>query len=109
MYAGVPSTCPWSVPSPPPGPGAIAGASAADEAHRVERLPVGPAPQLVDRDDARVLQLPGDPGLADEAGGEHGLAGVIGPQVLEGDVTAQGGVVGQPDPADAARGVQGRQ
>ena len=37
---------------------------------------------------------------------ERGLLGALGPQFLQGDVAAEVAVVGQPDAADAAGGVQ---
>ncbi|MFO0844248.1 MAG: hypothetical protein U0797_17935 [Gemmataceae bacterium] len=77
-----------------------------DEAHGVERSAVGGPGQLVDRDDAGVLQLAGNSGFLKEAGGERGVLGPLGPQLLQGDVAAEAAVVGQPHAADAARRVQ---
>jgi hypothetical protein len=83
---------------------------AADEAHGVKGgLVVRPAANLVDRHDARVLQLAGDLRLAHEARPQGWLAGPFGPQFLERHIAAEAGVAGQPDAADAAGGVQSRE
>src|SRR5262249_14307789 len=54
----------------------------------------------------RVLQLSRDPGFAEEASLVGGTASPLGPKFLEGDIAAEVGVMGQPDLADAAGGVQ---
>ncbi len=78
-----------------------------DEAHRVERLPIIPPPhQLVDRDNARVLQLAGDLRLLEKTRPEFGMVGPLGPKLLQRDIAAEFAVVGQPNAADATGRVQ---
>jgi len=78
-----------------------------DEAHGVERLLVlGPPGQLIDRNDAGVLQLAGDPSLLQEAGRGVGVVGTFGAELLESNLAAQVPVAGQPDLANAALGMQ---
>jgi hypothetical protein len=92
------------------GAGGLGQGAAADEAHGVERrLVVGPPADLVDGHDAGVLQLARHLRLAQEARPQRRLAGPLGAQFLQRHVTAQAGVTGQPDAADAAGGVQPRQ
>src|SRR5262249_7618009 len=83
----------------------LAEGAAADEAHGVVRLLVRVAGQLVDGNDPRVFELAGDAGLLEEALADHGAIAAVGAQLLEGNLAAQLGVMGQPDLADAAGGV----
>jgi hypothetical protein len=62
--------------------------------------------QFVDRDDPRVLQLPGDLGLLQEPAPDLRVGGPFRAQLFQGDVARQGAVPCQPDAADAAGGVQ---
>ena len=87
--------------------GGFAQGAALDEAHGVKRLPAVPrADQLVNRNDPGMFELAGDLCLLEEARPERGVLGVLGPQLLEGNVPAQVAVVSQPDATDAAGRVQ---
>src|SRR5262245_9804174 len=75
---------------------------AGDEAHRVTGVVaiagfVRLAEHVVEGDDARVFQLPGDAGLLQEAGSEPRIADAVGPEFLERHVAAKHAVAGQPD------------
>jgi hypothetical protein len=72
---------------------------AGDQLHGVKRRAVGPAPGLVDRDDAGVLEASGDQGLAQEPDLAHVAAR---DQLLDRDVAAELAVVGARHPAEAA-------
>ena len=85
----------------------LAEGAAADEPHGVERLVVlGPAGQLVDGDDVGVFELPGDLGLLEEPPPHLGVVGLLGLDLLEGDLAVEVGVAGDPDLAQAPLGVQ---
>jgi hypothetical protein len=73
-----------------------------DEFHHQERPTVGQPARLVDRRDAGVLELPGDPGLGEEALGGRRVGRVVAGQELDGHVPAEGGVAGAVDDAHAA-------
>ena len=77
-----------------------------DEPHGVERPAVGVGAQAVDRDDAGVLQPPGDLGLLQEAGPAVRVVGVSVADLLEGHLAVQLLVVGDVDGAQAAGSVQ---
>ena len=80
----------------------VAQRSARDQLHRVERRPVGPAPGLVHRHDARVLEARGDQRLAQEAD----LVDVAArDQLLDRDVAPEVAVVRAEHPAQAAAAV----
>ena len=67
---------------------------AGDEPHRVARvLPVagfvGFAEDVIEGNDARVFELPGDAGLLQEAGSQPRVTDAVGPQLLEHHVAAE--------------------
>ena len=62
---------------------------ALDQLHGEVGPPVGEGAQLVDRDDAGVLELAGDLGLLDEAAEQLGVAAVAFQEHLDGEVAAQ--------------------
>src|ERR1043165_3256522 len=64
----------------------LAQRAAGDQLHRVVRSAVGPAPGLVDRDDAWVLEARGDEDLAQKADFVAGAARV---ELFDGDVAAE--------------------
>ena len=69
-----------------------------------ERPAVGEGAQLVDRHDARVLQLAADLGLLDEPADQVGVVAVRLEQDLDGQVAAEVGVAALEDGAHAAAG-----
>ena len=77
-----------------------------DEPHGVVGAAVAVAAQLVDRDDARMLQAAGDLGLADEPGPAVGAVGLRGLDLLEGDLAAELLVVRHEHLAETAPGVR---
>ena len=84
--------------------------AAADEPHRVERLVgVCPGSQLVDRHDPGVLELPGQPGFAEKARRDLGVAGLFREQLLEGHFPVQMAVPRQPNPANPTGGVEAQE
>src|SRR5262245_17453516 len=84
--------------------------AAADQAHRViGRVSAGAFYELVDGNDAWVLELAGDPGLVHEAGMEAAFNLAVGPQFLEGDFATKFIVAGDPDLPDAALGMEPQQ
>ena len=78
--------------------------AAPDQLHREERPAVGEAPQLVDRDDARVLELAADLRLLDEPADHLGVVAVLLPEDLDGEVAAEVGVAPLEDRPHAAPG-----
>jgi hypothetical protein len=83
--------------------------AAADLLHREPRPPVGVLPELVDRGDAGVLQLGGDPGLVEEQGPRPAVGGELRVQLLAGHDAPEVVVVDRPDlahPAHAERPAQ---
>ena len=77
---------------------------AADEPHGVIRRVA--LAQLVDRDDAGVLELGGDLGLVEEPRADDGIIGLLGPELLQRDLAAERAVAGEPDAAHAPLGVE---
>ena len=77
---------------------------ALDEPHREIGAPIRLKAQLVDREDPRVLKLPGDLGLLDEAAHHRLVVGVPGPEDLHGHVAAEVGVVAPDDDAHPPAG-----
>ncbi len=78
--------------------------SAADEPHGVvgaaalcARLAAG---QLVNRHDAGMVELAGDPGLLEKSPKQGVVVGPVGTQLLEGDLAVHRRVAGQPDLTD---------
>src|SRR5881394_1977526 len=85
----------------------LAEGASLHQAHRIKGPPrIRSASQLVNRDDARMLQLPGDLRLAKEAGAEHSVIRLLGPKFLQRHITAHLAVSGHPDPANPSRRVQ---
>ncbi len=80
-------------------------ALAADEPHGVVRPAVLAGAQAVDRDDARMLQPAGDLGLPQEPSPADGVVGVVGLDLLEGDLAVQLRVQRHEDRADPAPGM----
>ena len=78
--------------------------AALDQLHGEVGAAVGERAELVDGDDARVLELPADAGLLDEAADDVGVAAVAGLEDLHGEVAAEVGVAGLEDDAHAAAG-----
>ena len=64
-------------------------AVALDEPHGVERPAITVSAEAVDRDDPGVLQAAVDLGLQDEPAAEVALGDLVGPDLLEGDLTAE--------------------
>src|SRR5258707_11319397 len=88
------------------GPCRLRQCAAPNEAHGVERLiAAGPLAQFVDRYDAGMFELAGDLGFFEKACPLRRGICPLGTQFLEGHLSAQGAVAGQPDLADAALGV----
>ena len=77
---------------------------APDQLHREERPAVGEGAQLVDRHDARVLELAADLRLLDEAADHLGAAAEVVAEDLDGDVAAEVGVAALEHLAHAAAG-----
>ena len=77
---------------------------APDQLHGEERPAVGEGAQLVDRHDARVLELAADLRLLDEAADHLGAAAEVVAQDLDGNVAAQVGVAALEHLAHAAAG-----
>ena len=73
-----------------------------DELHRQERPAIGEGADLVHGRDAGVLQLAGDPCLAEEALGRYRIGRVALGEQLDGDIAIEGGVAGAVDDAHAA-------
>ena len=78
--------------------------AALDQLHREVRPGVGESTQLVDRHDARVLELAGDLRLLDEPADQLGLVAVRLEQDLDGQVAAEVGVAPLEHGAHAAAG-----
>ena len=76
--------------------------AALDELHREVGTVVRLQSEAVHRHDARVLELPADLRLLDEAGQDVLVVGVLATQDLQRDVTAQVPVAGLQDDADPA-------
>ena len=77
---------------------------ALDQLHGEERPAVGEGAQLVDRDDAGVLELAADLRLLDEAADHVGVVAEVFAQDLQGHVAAEVGVAALEDGAHAAAG-----
>jgi hypothetical protein len=73
-----------------------------DELHRQEGPAIGEGADLVHDGDAGVLQLAGDPRLAEEALGRERIGWVALGQQLDGDVPVEGGIAGTIDDSHAA-------
>jgi hypothetical protein len=87
-------------------PDGVVQGAAPDEAHGVDRrLAVVAADQFVDRHDTRMLQLPRNPGLVEEAGAGRGVSRPVRPQLLQRHVAAEVLVVGQSHLPDAPLGM----
>jgi hypothetical protein len=54
----------------------------------------GPFIQFIDRDNPGVLQLTGYAGLPEESGTDRGVAGVLGPEFLESDMSSEVAISG---------------
>ncbi len=78
---------------------------AADEPHGVIRPAVGVAAQAVDRNDARVLQSPGDLGLKHEPLPAGRIIGMAVVDLLQRHLAVQLGVQGDEDGAESALGM----
>ena len=85
-----------------PGVQEIGQGAALDQLHREIRATIGEGAELVDRHDAGMLQLAGDPGLLDEASDEAGVVAVLVEEDLDGDVAADVAVAALEDGAHAA-------
>ena len=77
-----------------------------DEPHGVEGAAIVIAAQAVDRHDPGVLQPAVDLRLRDEAGAELGLVGLVGPDLLEGNLAAEFLVAGAVDASQPALAVE---
>jgi hypothetical protein len=77
---------------------------ALDQLHGEEGPAVGEGAQLVDGDDAGVLELAADLGLLDEAADHLGILAEVVAEDLQGDVAAEVGVAALEDRAHAALG-----
>jgi hypothetical protein len=78
--------------------------AATDEAHDVKRIGGG-RPELVNRRNAGMFELTGDAGFVQEPCRQGRVVRPFRTQLLQCNVPANGMVMGQPDLADAARGV----
>src|SRR5262245_53717679 len=76
--------------------------AALDQLHGEEGAAVGQGTQVVNRRDARVLQLGGDAGLVGEPAGDGRVGRVAVLEQLDGHVPVEGEVAGLVDDADAA-------
>src|SRR5215471_4651949 len=81
---------------------------AADKPHRIEG-PTFWAANFVDRYDARVFELTGEPRFAEEPRHRPRIAGIFRQQFFDGYVPIQLVISGQPDPPNAAGGVNSRE
>ncbi len=91
-------------------PDRLGQGAAFDQAHRVKWLMIlRPARQLVHGNHTRVFELSRDLGFSEESLPRVGARRTFGPQFLQCDVATQLDIAGDPDPADAARGVQVRE
>ena len=77
---------------------------ALDQLHAEEGAAVGEGSELVDRDDAGVLELAADLGFLDEAAGHVGVVAVVVAEDLEGDLAVEVGVAAFQDRRPCRRG-----
>src|SRR5262245_43204254 len=81
--------------------------AALDRTHRVEGVLIAAAlSQLIDGDDAGVLEPARDQGFLEEPRTKRWTGNLLGPQFFESHITAQSVVTGQPDLAESTLGVQ---
>ena len=80
---------------------------AANQPHGIKRrfVPIT-GDQLVDRHDARMLELPRDARFVEKARDHGGIGGALRLEFLQGHVAAQFRIVRYPDVADTAAGMR---